>query len=218
MTLSLDRVAPSEALRRTGVVSVLRADSPEYLLPAARTLVGEGLVCLELTMTTPGALDSLRLLRAEFGDSADVGLGSVRGAEAARRALEAGAAFLVSPVLDTAMVAECVAAGVPAYPAGTTPTELITAWDTGASAVKLFPAGTVGPGHLKAVREPLPELAIMPTGGIGVDDVGTWLQAGALAVGLGGSLSGDALRGGDLGALADRAARALAAARQETRP
>ncbi|GAA4536852.1 bifunctional 4-hydroxy-2-oxoglutarate aldolase/2-dehydro-3-deoxy-phosphogluconate aldolase [Pseudonocardia xishanensis] len=213
MTLSLERTPPSEALCRTRVVAVLRADSPEHLLPAARTLVEQGLVCLELTMTTPGALDSLRLLRAELGASADLGVGSVRGAEAARQALDAGAAFLVSPVFDPAVLAECVAARVPAYPAGLTPTELVTAWDAGASAVKLFPAGTVGPAHLQAVREPLPELAVMPTGGIGIDDVGAWLRAGALAVGLGGSLSGDALRGGDLGALADRAARALAGAR-----
>ncbi|WP_435122105.1 bifunctional 4-hydroxy-2-oxoglutarate aldolase/2-dehydro-3-deoxy-phosphogluconate aldolase [Amycolatopsis thermoflava] len=164
-------------------------------------------------MTTPGALDALRLLRAEFGEAADIGLGSVGDAEAARRALDAGAAFVLSPGFDAGVVAECVAAGVPAYPAGLTPTELIAAWRAGASAVKLLPASTVGPAHLESVREPLPELEIMPTGGIGVDDVGTWIKAGALAVGLGGALSGDALRGGDLGALADRAARAIEGAR-----
>lgn len=211
---AVDRVAPSAALRRSGVVAVLRADSPQYLLPTARTMVERGLVCLELTMTTPGALDALALLRAELGEDAQVGLGSVRGAEAARRALDAGAAFLVSPVLDLAVVAEARARGVAVHPAGLTPTELAAGWDAGATAVKLFPAGSVGPAHLRAVREPLPELAVMPTGGIGVDDVGAWIGAGALAVGLGGALSGDALRGGDLGALADRVERALAAVRE----
>ncbi|MFJ8816287.1 bifunctional 4-hydroxy-2-oxoglutarate aldolase/2-dehydro-3-deoxy-phosphogluconate aldolase [Amycolatopsis thermoflava] len=203
------RVAPSEALVRTGVVAILRAGSPDHLAPVARTLHDAGLLCVELTMTTPGALDTLSALRRDLGPGADLGMGSVRGARQARRALDAGASFLVSPVFDADVVDAANAAGVPVYPAGLTPNELVAAWDAGATAVKVFPASTVGPAHLKAVREPVPGLRLMATGGIGVEDVGTWVRAGALAVGLGGSLTGEALLGGDLGALTRRARRAL---------
>ncbi|WP_326761761.1 bifunctional 4-hydroxy-2-oxoglutarate aldolase/2-dehydro-3-deoxy-phosphogluconate aldolase [Streptomyces phaeochromogenes] len=208
-TLPAHRAEPAEALRRTGVVAVLRADTPEHLLPAAGTLADAGLVCLELTLTTPGALDALERLRKDLGDAADLGMGSVRSVEEARRSLDAGAGFLVSPGFRADVVAVARQAGVPVYPAGLTPTELAAAWDAGATAVKLFPASTVGPAHLKAFTDPYPDVRVMPSGGIGVDDVGTWIRAGALAVGLGGALSGDALAGGDLGALADRARRAL---------
>jgi 2-dehydro-3-deoxyphosphogluconate aldolase/(4S)-4-hydroxy-2-oxoglutarate aldolase len=203
------RPSPSDALLRSGVVAILRANSADSLLRAARTLHDEGLGVLELTMTTPGALDALTALRRELGDTADIGMGSVRGTDPARRCVEAGASFLVSPLFDIEVLQVGLAAGIPVYPAGMTPAELVTAWEAGAAAVKLFPASTVGPGHVRAVREPAPELRIMATGGIGLDDIGAWLRAGALAVGLGGALTADALRGGDLDALAGRARRAL---------
>ncbi|MFI2435188.1 bifunctional 4-hydroxy-2-oxoglutarate aldolase/2-dehydro-3-deoxy-phosphogluconate aldolase [Streptomyces sp. NPDC018693] len=203
------RTAPSAALLRTGVVAVLRAGSPDHLVPAAGALVDAGLVCLELTLTTPGALEALERVRAEFGDVADIGVGSVRSAVEARRSLDAGANFLVSPASAPEVVAEGLKAGVPVYAGGLTPTELAAAWDAGASAVKLFPASTLGPAYLRAFADPFPGVPVMPTGGIGIDDVGRWIRAGALAVGLGGALSGDALHGGDLAALADRARRAL---------
>lgn len=206
------RTAPSEALLRTGVVAVLRADSPDHLVPAAGALVDAGLVCLELTLTTPGALEALERMRGEFGDAADIGVGSVRSAVEARRSVDAGADFLVSPGFAADVVDEGLRAGVPVYPGGFTPTELAAAWDAGATAVKLFPASTLGPAYLKAFADPFPGLRVMPTGGIGIDDVGPWIRAGALAVGLGGALSGDALHGGDLTALAQRARRALDAA------
>ncbi|NJQ00716.1 bifunctional 4-hydroxy-2-oxoglutarate aldolase/2-dehydro-3-deoxy-phosphogluconate aldolase [Streptomyces sp. PLAI1-29] len=197
---------------RTRVVAVLRAGSTEHLLPVAETLVDAGLVCLELTLTTPGAVEALPRLRAALGTAAELGVGSVRSATEARRCLGAGADFVVSPHLRADVLAEARAAGVPVYPGGLTPTELAAAWDAGATAVKLFPASTVGPAHLRACTDPFPGLRVMPTGGIGVDETGTWIRAGALAVGLGGALTGDALAGGDLRALAGRARRALAAA------
>ncbi|MEV8539607.1 bifunctional 4-hydroxy-2-oxoglutarate aldolase/2-dehydro-3-deoxy-phosphogluconate aldolase [Streptomyces sp. NPDC051572] len=205
------RVGPSAALLRTGVVAVLRADSPEYQLPAARTLLDVGLVCLELTLTTPGALQVLEQLRGELGKDADLGVGSVRTAEQARLSLDAGADFLVSPGFSAAVVEEARQAGVPVYPGGLTPTELAACWDAGATAVKLFPASTVGPAHLKAFTDPFPDVRVMPTGGIDIDDVEAWIRAGAMAVGLGGALSKDALAGGDLGELAHRARLALGA-------
>ncbi len=205
------RVGLSPAVARTGVVAVLRADSARFLLPAVSTLADSGLVCLELTLTTPGALKLLPALREAF-PHADIGMGSVRSAAAARRCLDAGAQFLVSAGFNAGVVAEGVADGVPVYPGGLTPTEIATAWDAGAAAVKLFPAASMGPAHLKAIRDPYPDILIMPTGGIGIEDVAMWIKAGAIAVGLGSSLSGDSLRGGDLSALADRARRALAGA------
>ncbi|MEU9448973.1 bifunctional 4-hydroxy-2-oxoglutarate aldolase/2-dehydro-3-deoxy-phosphogluconate aldolase [Streptomyces sp. NPDC048277] len=210
MTLTAPhRIPPDEALRRTAVVAVLRAGSGRHLLPVARTLADAGLVCLELTLTTPGALETLATLRKELGDSVDIGMGSVRSGDEARRSLDAGAGFVVSPGFRPDVVTLATAAGVPSYPGGLTPTELAAAWDAGASAVKLFPASTVGPAHLAAFGGPYPDVPVMPTGGIGIDDVPAWLRAGALAVGLGGPLLGDALSGGDLEALAHRARRVL---------
>ncbi|MEU1513231.1 bifunctional 4-hydroxy-2-oxoglutarate aldolase/2-dehydro-3-deoxy-phosphogluconate aldolase [Streptomyces sp. NPDC005811] len=208
---STERIPLSDALRRTAVVAVLRADSPRHVGSVARTLAEAGVVCLELTLTTPGALDALESLRKDLGDAVDVGMGSVRSAEEARRSLDAGAGFLVSPGFQADVVALALAAGVPVCPGGLTPTELASAWDAGASAVKLFPASTVGPAHLAAFRGPYPEVAVMPTGGIAIDDIPAWIRAGAQAVGLGGPLIRDALSGGDLTDLAGRARRALEA-------
>ncbi|MET8980024.1 bifunctional 4-hydroxy-2-oxoglutarate aldolase/2-dehydro-3-deoxy-phosphogluconate aldolase [Streptomyces sp. NPDC004539] len=210
-TLAPDRTPPGETLRRTAVVAVLRAGSPRRLAPVAETLAEAGVLCLELTLTTPGALEAMESLRGSLGDEVDLGMGSVRSAEEARRSLDAGAVFVVSPGFHPGVVAAAREAATPVYPGGLTPTELALAWEAGASAVKLFPASTVGPAHLAAFHGPYPEIPVLPTGGIAVEDVGTWIRAGAIAVGLGGPLVGDALAGGDLRALAGRARRALEA-------
>jgi len=206
-----DRPAITPQLRDSGVVAILRAARHEHLEAAAETLVQAGITCLELTLTTPGAIDSLRRLRAMLGDDVALGMGSVIDAEQARAALDAGAGFLVSPGvgIDVARVtAEHVIAY---YPGAWTPTEILTAWGLGAAAVKLFPAASGGPAHLKNIRGPLPDIPLVPTGGVALEHIGDYLAAGAVAVGLGSPLTGDALDGGSLDALRDRAAAALAA-------
>jgi len=200
-------------LADTGIVAILRADREEHLLAVTRTLAGAGIRCLELTMTTPGAVEALRRLRPQLDGEIALGMGSVTSAEQAAAVLDAGGDFLVSPGVCPAVARAAVAAGVSCYPGAFTPTEILNAWELGASAVKLFPAATGGPRHLRDLRGPLPQIPLIPTGGIAIEQIDDYLAAGAAAVGLGGPLIGDALDGGSLDALRDRARAALAAVR-----
>jgi 2-dehydro-3-deoxyphosphogluconate aldolase / (4S)-4-hydroxy-2-oxoglutarate aldolase len=209
VTASRPSITPQ--LRDSGVVAILRAARHEHLEAAAEALVEADITCLELTLTTPGALDSLRRLRAALDDRVALGIGSVIDAEQARASLDAGAGFLVSPGVcaDVARVAR--ERGIACYPGAWTPTEILTAWGLGAAAVKLFPAASGGPAHLRNIRAPLPDIPLVPTGGVALEQIADYIGAGAMAVGLGSPLTGDALDGGSLPALRDRAARALAA-------
>lgn len=210
---TIERIPTSQALRDTGVVAILRAAHAARAEAVVETLVAHGIRCLELTMTTRGALDVVAALAARLPREVDLGVGTVLTAEEVRRAADAGARFVVSPTVVPDVVGAATEVGLASYPGALSPTELATAWDCGASAVKLFPAGPLGPGYLRAVRAPLPDIPVIPTGGIAIDTVPAWMDAGALAVGLGGPLVGDALADdGDLAALADRTRAALAAA------
>jgi 2-dehydro-3-deoxyphosphogluconate aldolase / (4S)-4-hydroxy-2-oxoglutarate aldolase len=205
------RPAITPQLLASGVVAILRARSGERLRPVAEALAGAGISCLELTLTTPGALDALREIRPVLDDTIAVGIGTVITAEQAAAVLEAGADFVVSPGVCADATRRVVAAGVPCYPGAWTATEVLEAWSLGASAVKLFPAATGGPRHLRDLRGPLPDIPLVPTGGVAIDDIAAYMRAGAVAVGLGGPLIGDALDGGSPAGLAQRATAALAA-------
>jgi 2-dehydro-3-deoxyphosphogluconate aldolase/(4S)-4-hydroxy-2-oxoglutarate aldolase len=194
----------TEAIVSSGVVAVLRAATTDGFGAVAGVLVESGITAIEVTLTSRGAVDALAGLRRQLPPEAVVGAGTVLTADQAKAAVDAGAAFLVSPVLDLAVGSF----GVPFYPGGLTPTEIFQAARSGAPLVKLFPAAAVGPRYVKDLHGPLPDVRIMPTGGIGIGDVAAWLTAGASAVGLGGPLIGDAASGGSLTALADRARRA----------
>jgi 2-dehydro-3-deoxyphosphogluconate aldolase/(4S)-4-hydroxy-2-oxoglutarate aldolase len=193
------------AVIRSGVVAVLRAPTADAFAAVADVLVTAGVTAIEVTLTSRGAVEALAGLRRQLPPHAVVGAGTVLTADQAKAAVDAGASFLVSPVLDLDLLAGL---DVPCYPGGLTPTEIFTAHRAGAPIVKLFPAATVGPRYVKDLHGPLPDVRIMPTGGIAVEDVAAWLGAGAVAVGLGGPLLGDAAAGGSLAALADRARRA----------
>ena len=193
------------AIVRSGVVAVLRASTVDGFAAVADVLVEAGITAIEVTLTSRGAVDALAGLRRRLPPAAVVGAGTVLTADQAKASVDAGAAFLVSPVLDLDLLH---GARVPFYPGGLTPTEMLRAHRAGAPLVKLFPAATVGPRYVKDLHGPLPDVRIMPTGGIDVADVETWLRNGAAAVGLGGPLLGDAASGGSLPALAERARRA----------
>jgi 2-dehydro-3-deoxyphosphogluconate aldolase/(4S)-4-hydroxy-2-oxoglutarate aldolase len=195
----------------SGVVAILRARRPEHLHAVAHTLAGAGVSCLELTMTTPDALPALRALRADLDGAIALGMGSVITLAQAGAVLDAGADFVVSPGVCPEVTRHVVAAGVACYPGAWTPTEVLEAWSLGASAVKLFPAASGGPRHLRDLRGPLPDIPLVPTGGVALDQISVYISAGAIGVGLGGPLIGDALSGGAPAALAGRAAAALAA-------
>jgi 2-dehydro-3-deoxyphosphogluconate aldolase/(4S)-4-hydroxy-2-oxoglutarate aldolase len=199
------RVPMSTALLATRVVAILRAGDSARAEAVVDVLVDGGIRCIELTMTTPGALDVVERLAARVADVVDLGVGTVLTAAEVDRAVDAGACFVVSPSVVPAVIGAATRHGIASYPGALTPTEIHGAWSLGASAVKLFPAGSFGPGYLAALRAPLPDIPIVPTGGIGAGEAAAWLDAGAAALGMGGPLIGDAMTAtGDLGALAER--------------
>lgn len=208
------RVPVGTQLAATRVVAILRAENAARAEAVVDVLVEAGVRSLELTLTTQGALEVVERLAARVPAEVEVGVGTVLTAQEVDRSVDAGATFVVSPSVDVEVIGAALRRGIASYPGALTPTEIATAWNAGASAVKLFPAGSLGPGYLKAVRAPLPDIPVVPTGGIDTAAIGEWLGAGAVAVGMGGPLIGDALTpDGDLRALAERAAAAIAAAR-----
>jgi 2-dehydro-3-deoxyphosphogluconate aldolase / (4S)-4-hydroxy-2-oxoglutarate aldolase len=203
------RVPPSRAFATTGVVAVLRAPDVDSYLPVIAALADAGLQCIELTLTTPRTIERLPWLLERLPQDVDLGVGTVRTESEATDALDAGARFLVTPTVQTGVIATAVGRGAPVYPGAMTPTEVLTDWDAGASVVKVFPAATVGADVIKQLHGPFPEIALMPSGGVGLDAIPAWIGAGAVAVSLGGPLLGDAFSGGDLSALRIRARAAL---------
>lgn len=199
------RVPMGAQLVSTRVVAILRAEDAGRAEAVVDVLVEHGIRCLELTLTTKGAVETVERLAGRVPAEVELGVGTVLTAADVDRCVDAGARFVVSPSVDAQVVAAALRRGIASYPGAMTPTEIHAAWTAGATAVKLFPAGSLGIGHLKAVLAPLPHIPLLPTGGVAVDAVGAWLRAGAVAVGMGGPLIGDALDpGGDLRALAER--------------
>jgi len=178
---------------RAGLIAVIRAASPEEAVSAAGALLAGGIPAVELTFSTPGAVEALAEVRKRHGDDVLIGAGTIREPAQAEAAARAGATFLVSAHLRHDILAAMIATGLPVAPGVFTPSEVAQALDAGAGAVKLFPASTGGPGHLRALRGPFPGLRVIPTGGIGLDDLPAWFDAGALAVGIGGELTPRAL-------------------------
>lgn len=209
--MSVERLAITAQLTDTWVAAILRADCSDHLEAAARELAAAGITCLELTLTTPGALDALARLRDRLEDGVALGMGSVLDGAQAHAALDAGADFLVSPGVCAEVAHAAGGRGAPCYPGAFTPTEVIAAWSLGAPAVKLFPAATGGPRYLRDIRGPLPDIPLVPTGGVALEQISDYIAAGAVAVGLGGPLVGEALRDGPTAALGERARAALAA-------
>jgi len=191
------------------VVAILRGRRAEHLDRVLDTLIEAGVASLEVTLNTPGALDSLRRRHGQLPPGVRLGAGTVRSVSDVDDALAAGATFLVSPHTDVAIARRAREAGVDYLPGAFTATEVAAAWALGPCAVKLFPARLGGPRYLRDLREPLDDVVIVPTGGISAESVGEWFAAGAAAVGMGGPLVGDALETGDVRALRERARRVL---------
>jgi 2-dehydro-3-deoxyphosphogluconate aldolase/(4S)-4-hydroxy-2-oxoglutarate aldolase len=169
-------------------VAVIRTDSPDRLVELAQALCVGGVVCFEITMTVPNALDGIRLVTQEMGGSVLVGAGSVLDAATAEAAIAAGARYVVSPVFKPEVVAAAHANDAAAMPGCFTPTEILAATEAGADIVKVFPAGVLGLPFFKGVLAPMPHLRLMPTGGVTLQNAGDWIRAGAVAVGVGSEL------------------------------
>lgn len=175
-------------MESSGIIAVIRADSPAELVEVCRSLRDGGVVCSEITMTTPGALDAIQKAAAALGSEAVIGVGSVLDPETARLAILAGAQFVVSPILNPAVIEMAHRYGKAVIPGGLTPTEILSAWQAGADLVKVFPANHFGPGYFKDLLAPMPQLRLTPTGGVTLETVGDWLKAGAACLGIGSAL------------------------------
>lgn len=205
MTGETSRIALPERTVESRLIVVARAQRAEDYDAVLDVLADAGIRSVELTLTTPGTFAHFPRLRERFGDVVDLGIGTVTSTDDLTRAIDAGATYIVTPITSAAFVEQATDAGVPIVPGGLTPTELFASWSAGASAVKVFPAGQVGPGYLKDLRGPFPDIVAVPSGGVDLAGAEAWLAAGAVAVSVGGPLLGDAFGGGDLGALRDRA-------------
>src|SRR6059036_3061036 len=199
MTLTAMPLPGLDPLLQSGVIAVVRVSEAVRLGPAARALAAGGVGAVEVTLTTPGAIDTIADLAADAGLAGCViGAGTVLDESAARYVIDAGARFVVSPTLNPAVIRACRDRGVPCMPGGLTPTELLEGWRVGAAVMKLFPASAVGPGYLRLV----------PSGGVSLENAGEWIRAGAAAVSVGSALV-SAARLAD-GATAELTARARA--------
>ena len=190
-----------------GIVAIIRATSGEQLVNVARALHEGGIDVIEVTFTVPNVLEILAAVRKDLGKKILLGAGTVLDPETCRAALLAGAEFIVSPSLNLEVIKLCKRYGKLVMPGAFTPTEIVTAWEAGADIVKLFPADCVGPNYLKALRGPLPQVRILPTGGVDLKTLPDFFKAGACAVGLGGQLvEKSAVESGNMTRIRDLAA------------
>ena len=184
----LDRPAAVRRLEALGVVAVIRLRDAARLREVVDALAAGGVRAIEVTMTVPGAVELIRALAPTLPDDIMFGAGTVVDADTARAVIDAGAQFIVSPVFRRDVVAACHERGVPVTPGCFSPTEILDAHDFGADIVKVFPATALGPQYIKDIRAPLPQVKLMPTGGVTVENAGEWIRAGAVAVGVGSAL------------------------------
>jgi 2-dehydro-3-deoxyphosphogluconate aldolase/(4S)-4-hydroxy-2-oxoglutarate aldolase len=212
----MDKRKVRDRIVEIGIVPVVRASSPGEARIAADAVCKGGIPIVEITMTVPGALDVIRELAKGSASDVLVGAGTVLNAEAARRCLDAGAQFLVSPGLNLHTVELAVREGKLIMAGALTPTEVITAWEAGADFVKIFPCGQVGGAkYIKALKGPLPQVPLVPTGGVNLSTAAEFIEAGAAALGIGGELvQADALKSNRPEIIAENARKFLAIVKQ----
>ncbi len=183
----------------SGIVAIIRASSSDQLVNVAKALHKGGVNVLEVTFTVPDVLKIISEVKEELGDKIVLGAGTVLDTESARSAILAGAEFIVSPVVNKEVIQLCNRYDKMVMPGAFTPTEILTAWEAGADIVKVFPADVGGPEFLKAIHGPLPQIRLMPTGGVNMKTMESFVKAGACAVGLGGALvEKNAVENGDM--------------------
>jgi 2-dehydro-3-deoxyphosphogluconate aldolase/(4S)-4-hydroxy-2-oxoglutarate aldolase len=179
---------PIDRVLDQAIVAVIRAESPDLLVDVAEALLAGGVEVMEVTFTVPRAMQVLEKVADKLGSRILLGAGTVLDTETARLALLAGAEFIVSPAVNLDVIELCRRYSKLVMPGALTPTEVVTAWQAGADIVKIFPSDLTGPKYIKALHAPLPQIRMMPTGGVNLDTAEAFLKAGACALGIGGSL------------------------------
>lgn len=205
-------------VRSVGLVPVVRASSAEEAISVVDAIKAGGVLVLEITMTVPGAINVIERVADRYGDEVIVGAGTVLDAETARTCILAGARFIVSPSLNLDTIEICHRYSIAVFPGALTPTEVVAAWQAGADIVKIFPCGAVGGAkYLKSLKAPLPQVEMIPTGGVSLTTAAEFIQAGACALGVGADLVDlKAIRNGEAGKVTETA-RAYVTAIQEAR-
>src|SRR5258706_9970338 len=194
-------------IRDTGLIPVVRAESADLAMRVVEAIHAGGVDVLEVTMTVPGAIDVIAKLASTFGNECIVGAGTVLDPETARKCIDAGAQFIVSPALILETIAGCRELDVAIMPGALTPTEVVTAWKAGADMVKVFPCGAMGgASYIKSLKAPLPQIEMIPTGGVSVKTAADFIRAGSMALGVGADL-GDkqAIRDGNARVVTEKA-------------
>jgi 2-dehydro-3-deoxyphosphogluconate aldolase / (4S)-4-hydroxy-2-oxoglutarate aldolase len=184
----MNKIDIVQRIESTGVVAIIRASGSEQLIDVVEALRAGGITCIEVTMTTPNALEVIRNARQACGDSAAIGVGTVLDAPTANAAILAGAQFVVAPITDLPTIELCRREGVPVFPGAMTPTEIVRAWQAGADMVKVFPTTSLGATFIRDLRGPFPQIKLIPTGGVTLETVADFIKAGSTAVGVGSSL------------------------------
>jgi len=173
----------------TGIIPVIRTDSPEKALKVADAILEGGIKTLEITMTVPGAVDLIKKLNEKIGKDILLGTGTVLDAETARLCILAGAKFVIGPCISQGMIEVCKRYSVVAIPGAMTPTEILKAWESGADIVKVFPAADLGgPSYIRAIKAPLPHILLNPTGGVSLENAADFIRAGADVISVGSHL------------------------------
>jgi 2-dehydro-3-deoxyphosphogluconate aldolase/(4S)-4-hydroxy-2-oxoglutarate aldolase len=202
----MNKTEKLQLIRETGIIAIMRAKSSGQLIAAAEAIRQGGVKVIEVTMTTPGALNVITEATQKFGQEVLFGAGSVLDSETARAAILAGAGFIVAPSLNQAVISLCHRYSIPVMPGCFTPTEIMTAWEAGADMIKLFPADLGGPDLVKAILAPFPQFEIVPVGGVDLDNATEFIEKGAAALGVGSSLINQKLLdGSDMDELTRRA-------------
>ncbi len=213
----MTKLEQMQRIEACGIIAIIRANSANELIKAAGAIHAGGVDVIEVTMTTPNALQVIGDVAAAYGDAVLVGAGSVLDAETARMVMLAGAEFIVSPVTKPTVIDVCNRYGKTVIPGAFTPTEILTAWETGADYVKVFPAAGAGPAYIKDVKAPLPHIPLVPTGGINAQNAAAFIAAGSNALGVGSALvDNKSVEAGAFEVLTERA-RSLVAAVQTAR-
>lgn len=204
----MDKTTIISKIYEAGVVAIMRADSSDLLIAAADAVLEGGVNAIEVTMTTPGAIDVVKQASEKYGDEVVFGVGSVLDAETSRAAILAGAQFVVAPTLDFGTIEICLRYSIPVMPGAFTPTEVLKAWQAGADMVKVFPASFFGPAYMKAVKAPLPQVKLVPVGGVNLDNAAEFIRKGAEVLGVGSALiNNQLLSEGKLDEISERARR-----------
>jgi 2-dehydro-3-deoxyphosphogluconate aldolase/(4S)-4-hydroxy-2-oxoglutarate aldolase len=211
----MGRESTLERILDSGIVAVVRTDSGESLVKVVRALAEGGVTAAEITFTVPDAIEVIRQVSRDVGDAVVLGAGTVLDSETARAAILAGAEYIVAPTVNLDVIRLCRRYGKVVIPGGLTPTEVVSAWEAGADVVKIFPCDVGGPAYLKSLNRPLPQIRMMPTGGVDLTTAEAFLKAGACCLGVGSQLvDPKAVAAGDFARIRDLASQYAAIVRR----